>query len=342
LPDIAINEYDVLVREYYAPCKGEMVTVPVIPNSLKAEVVHGIHSLLCHSGCRRILEALSGLCWFVNMLDEAAAMLSNCDVCSRQSRPMIVKHDIGIFSPERLRHAKPFSVVSADVVYLPEPYLSQQCAVSKFACLIRLTGEDAITIQQAFERSWEILGKRPEYLLTDNAASFISCQLPEVKRLFTPVRSSQSNGMVESLHRTVRRWVRAVLADDPSMDIETAIHRVMRAYNSSRHSVTGQIPSDMLDTDPESVEWKRLVDKMVLQAEKKLHTSTKHVLYPGCIVRVRAVTRFDKVISNSNDTPFSERRWRVVGFPTSNGLITDADDYGYFRKVKVVSDGEVK
>lgn len=227
LPEISINEYDVLVRDYYAPCKGEVVSVPVIPDSLKAEVVHGIHSLLCHCGCRRTLEVLSGLCWFVDMLTEAAAMLSNCDVCSRQSRPMIVKHDIGLFSPERLREAVPFSVVSADVVYLSEPYLSQQCAVSKFACLIGLTSEGATTIAQAFERSWAIIGKRPVYLLTDNAAAFLSCELPGVTRLYTPVRSSQSNGMVESLHRTVRRWVRAVLADDPSIGVEAAIHRVM-------------------------------------------------------------------------------------------------------------------
>ncbi|EER13723.1 hypothetical protein Pmar_PMAR024436, partial [Perkinsus marinus ATCC 50983] len=102
------------------------------------------------------------------------------------------------------------------------------------------------------------------------------------------------------------------------------------------------IPNDMFNTDPDSVEWKRLAAKVAQLAEKEIQTSTKHKLYPGCIVRIRAVTRFDKVISNSNDTPFSERRWRVVGFPTGRGLITHADDYGYFRKVKLVSDGEIK
>ncbi|KAF4650136.1 hypothetical protein FOL47_001427, partial [Perkinsus chesapeaki] len=342
LPDISINDYDMLVREYYAPCKGLVVTVPVLPDTLKAEVVHGVHSLLCHSGFRRIVEVLSGLCWFPNILDETAAMLSNCDICSRQSRPMIVGHDVSIFSPDRLAGATPFSVVSADVVYLPAPYLSQQCAVSKYACLIKLDGEDAATIQQAFERSWEILGKRPVYLLTDNAAAFLACRLPNVTRLHTPARSSQSNGMIESLHRTVRRWMRAVLADDASMDVDAAVARVMRAYNTTCHSVTGRIPNDMFNADPAGVEWKRLVDHAVQLAEKKLISSTKHELYPGCIVRVRATTRFDKVVTNSNDTPFSERRWRVVGFPTSSGLITNAEDYGYFRKVKIVCDGEIK
>ncbi|KAF4646952.1 hypothetical protein FOZ61_004892, partial [Perkinsus olseni] len=180
--------------------------------------------------------------------------------------------------------ASPFSVVCADVVYLPEPYLSQQCYVTKFACLLRLDGEDASSLQSAFEATWKTLGKKPSYLLTDNGAAFLKCDL---------------TGVIESLHRTVRMWMRSAMADDESLTVEQAIAKVMKAYNRSVHFSTGRIPADMLKLDTSSVEWQRLVDTAVLDAEKKIDSCTRHELYPGAVVRVRAVNKFDKVVTKT-------------------------------------------
>ncbi|KAF4741476.1 hypothetical protein FOZ62_005586, partial [Perkinsus olseni] len=162
-PQLEIDDYDMIVRTYVPPYVGKEVTVPVIPDALKHEFVHSIHGILCHAGQRRTLELVSSRGWFPRMLDEASAIMQGCDICSRRTRPLIIKHDIGLFSPSLLKEASPFSVVCADVVYLPEPYLSQQCYVTKFACLLRLDGEDASSLQSGFEAAWKTLGKKPSY-----------------------------------------------------------------------------------------------------------------------------------------------------------------------------------
>ncbi|KAF4675663.1 hypothetical protein FOL47_007435 [Perkinsus chesapeaki] len=343
--ELEIDEYDVLRRKYVAPYQGKEICVPVVPEALKVELIHSVHGLLCHVGQRRTLEAITSIAWFPNILDQTAEWLQKCDVCSRRARPLIIKHDIGLFSPNVLLEATPFSVVSADIVYLPKPYLSQQCAVSRFACLIELEGEDAGRITDAFEASWKILGKRPSILLTDNQSSFLSCDLPGVARVYTPPRSSQSNGMVESLHRTVRMWMRSIMADDAELHVSKAVIKVMKAYNNTVHSVTGRIPADMMKLQATDVEWQRLVDKSVRDAQNKLNNCTHHDLYPGAVVRLRAVNKYDKIITKTMDMPFSGRRWRVVGFVSSSkGLVTDVDDdyYSLFRKAKIVSNRETK
>ncbi|EER00072.1 gag/pol/env polyprotein, putative [Perkinsus marinus ATCC 50983] len=343
--ELEIDEYDILRRRYIAPYQGKEVCVPVIPEGMRVELIHSVHGLLCHVGQRRTFEAITSIAWFPGIIDQTAAWLQKCDICNRRTQPLIIKHDISLFSSSVLSEAEPFSVVSADIVYLPKAYLSQQCAVCRFACLIELEGEDADHIRDAFEASWRILGKRPKILLTDNQTGFLSCDLPGVSRVFTAPRSSQSNGMVESLHRTVRMWTRSVMADDNELDIASAVAKVMRAYNNTVHSVTQRIPAEMMKLESTDVEWQRLIAKCVADAERKLESCTYHELFPGAIVRMRQVNKYDKIITKTMDMPFSEKRWRVLGFiSSSRGLVTTSpnDDYGLFRKAKIICDKEVK
>ncbi|KAF4741386.1 hypothetical protein FOZ63_001736, partial [Perkinsus olseni] len=147
--ELEIDECDVLRRKYVAPYLGKEVCVPVIPETMRAELIHSVHGLLCHVGQRRTFEAITSIAWFPGIIDQTAEWLDKCDVCNRRTRPLIVKHDISLFSPDLLSQAKPFSVVSADIVYLPKAYLSQQCAICRFACLIELEGEDTGHITDA-------------------------------------------------------------------------------------------------------------------------------------------------------------------------------------------------
>ncbi|KAF4687613.1 hypothetical protein FOZ63_014137, partial [Perkinsus olseni] len=145
---------------------------------------------------RRTLEEITGMVWFSKICDITTEMLQSCDICVRKTKPLLVKHDVGLFSPTLLREATPWSIVCADIVYLPPgvPYLSQQCVVSKFACLCKISGEDV---------------------------------------------------------------------------------KVMKAYNSTVHSVTHRIAVEVLELDPigkasDRVEWERLVNNAVKLAEEKL------------------------------------------------------------------------
>ncbi|KAF4741387.1 hypothetical protein FOZ63_001737 [Perkinsus olseni] len=135
------------------------------------------------------------------------------------------------------------------------------------------------------------------------------------------------------------------MADNPELDVDKAITKVMKAYNNTVHSVTQRIPADMLKLDSADVEWQRLVMKCLNDAERKLQSCTQHDLFPGAIVRLRAVNKYDKIITKTTDMPFSEKRWRVVGFiSSSKGLVTTTDhnEFGLFRKAKIMSGRETK
>ncbi|KAF4734933.1 hypothetical protein FOZ62_001993, partial [Perkinsus olseni] len=83
-------------------------------------------------------------------------------------------------------------------------------------------------------------------------------------------------------------------ASSPDLHADNAVSKVMKAYNSTVHSVTHRIPVEVFKLDPigkasDRVEWERLVNNAVKLAEEKLQRSTKHDLFPGAIVRLRDV-----------------------------------------------------
>ncbi|KAF4649062.1 hypothetical protein FOL47_002446, partial [Perkinsus chesapeaki] len=109
-----LDEFDVLVRRYRAPGQAEEVCVPIIPEALRAEFVQGLHGCLCHAGQRRVLPMLTSMGWFPSIVDLAVEQLQQCDICARRTKPLLVGHDIGLFSPGMLANASPFSIVCAD------------------------------------------------------------------------------------------------------------------------------------------------------------------------------------------------------------------------------------
>ena len=178
-----------------------------------------------HVGRERTYEILSKDFWWPGMYEDVRRWCKNCEQCTRE------RGVAGTTSFSRTQfYSRPFRVLQYDTVKCREEedsgmklILTVICCFSRWCWLIPLVSKSATEIAKGLFISCFLSGAMfPTVLRSDNAKEFVGEVSRELNKLLglTHITGSsyhpQSQGMVESMHKTLNGLVRCLVEGNAS------------------------------------------------------------------------------------------------------------------------------
>ena len=232
-----------LYRSVKLPVHG-VVTVPVIPVSLQADVLRAAHVNAGHSSWDSMYEMIRSRCYFPNVAVACQQYVSECVNCAAANPrsgpvPSSTRADVP---------GRPWTEVTIDVLELGDDRSSKfHCvlvAIDNFTKWVEVTPlrrHDAISVADAFTEMCKRWGA-PEVVRMDNGTEFRNAIMDSVFQLMGisvrngAVRHAQSQGSAERANRTILGLIRKVL--ESSSDWSSDLSVLLFYYRIRVHSAT--------------------------------------------------------------------------------------------------------
>ena len=222
----------------------------VIPPSLRSYVTDACHSdtTAGHLGFDRTYEKLAQRFWWPDMWKETKANVAKCacqinkkmNALSYQQHSIVVGHPWQVVSAD---HLGPLPAADSGHRYI----LVFVDYFTRWTIAVPVPDTTADTTAREFLERVVFQHGVPNTLITDNGTAFANSLLTEITRLLgvkklkiTPAHP-QTNGRVERWNHTVISMLRSY-TDDYKTNWPELLPAVTFAYNTSKHSSTGQSP----------------------------------------------------------------------------------------------------
>ena len=157
--------------------------VPVTSFGFLVESAIHFHWELCHPGQHKMIQHLQVLLWHPLLIEVVRDICSCCPTCQKYK----VSTNVPAPPLVKIKAAKPFDLVSADLLKLPRSAKGYQgCLVvidhcSKWLICIPIPDKRAATVADTFKHKvFPFFLRRPAKLLTDNGAEFTAQQFEEM------------------------------------------------------------------------------------------------------------------------------------------------------------------
>ena len=239
---------DIVCRKYTPGPTADVITVPIIPDSLRHDALHRCHDspTAGHQGIDKSMERLRQVAYWVNMARDVEKHCRECLRCQQSKLPKpnkapLVSMPIG----------KPWQMVAVDVLEVPVStkgnryLLVIQDYFTKWADAIPLKNQTAATITEKLVQVFSVMGL-PSILHSDQGRNFESTLLQQTLDAFgtgkshTTAYHPEGDGMVERFNRSLLQMLRTYV--DNEADWEQHLPLVLYAYRTSVHSSTGIEP----------------------------------------------------------------------------------------------------
>lgn len=225
-----------------------------VPESMRDKILVEEHDDKLHLGCDKTLALVKKKYFWPKMLNDVKDYIRKCSLC-RQNKPAIQSQ---IPEPGRQRLTnKPFQIIALDFIQsLPRSkngnahLLVVMDLFSKWCLLTPVKKISAPLVVKILEESWFRRYSVPEFIITDNASTFLSS---EFKTLLTKHKiqhwrnarhHSQANP-TERLNRTINSCIRSYVRENQKL-WDTRVSEIEFVLNSTPHTATGFSPYKVL------------------------------------------------------------------------------------------------
>ena len=238
----------VLCRKYYPANTTTSIIVPIIPLSLRPQLLQEFHNTPAagHLGSSKTLSLIRKEAYWVNMATDIHQYCTQCTICqqSKLSRPQ--KAPL-----QTVPIGRPWQMVAVDVLEVPistsqnRYLLVFQDYFTKWPEAIPLHNQTAESVTQATIKVFATYGI-PDILHSDQGRNFESALLNKTLQAFgtdksrTTAYHPQGDGMVERFNRSLLQLLRSYV--ETKDDWEMYLPLVLFAYRTASHASTGLSP----------------------------------------------------------------------------------------------------
>ena len=231
---------------------GDCVQV-VLPKALKPSIYQHLHVEMGHLGTDRVVEMARQRVYWPGMYSDIDEFIHQKCPCIAQRKPAREK-----YAPLHSIHtSSPMEMVAMDYLHLEtssggyEYILLIVDHFTRYAQAYPTRNKSAATAAKHLYGDYVLRFGLPSKLLHDQGREFENNLFKELHRLSgiekcrTTPYHPQTNGMVERMNRTLLQMLRTLGEADKSK-WHLSLNKVIHAYNSTRHDVTGFSPHYLL------------------------------------------------------------------------------------------------
>lgn len=225
-----------------------------VPPELREKVLVEEHDDALHLGADKTIALVKKKYYWPKLTEDVRSHIRKCTIC-KQSKPSNQSQH-----PEMGRQrltTKPFQIIALDFIQsLPRSkqgnshLLVVMDLFSKFCLLFPLRKISATQVCSILEENWFRRYSTPEYLISDNATTFLSKDFKNLLakymiRHWTNARHHSQSNPVERLNRTINACIRTYVRTDQKL-WDTRVSEIEYALNNTPHSATGFSPYRIL------------------------------------------------------------------------------------------------
>ena len=253
---------DGIVCRRYAPSPAsDVISVPVLPESLQKEALQRNHDAPSagHQRMEKTLQRLKQEAFWVHMAREVNEYCNKCVVCQQAKLPNPSPAPI-----TNIPIGRPWKMIAVDVLEVPRSVhnniylLVIQDYFTKWVEAIPLPDQTASRITTEIVRLFAVYGI-PDILHSDQGTNFESTIFQQTLEAFginkrrTTAYHPQCDGMVERMNRSLLQLLRAYVEKD--YEWERYLPLVLYAYRTAVHTSTGVSPfALMFGREPRSTD----------------------------------------------------------------------------------------
>lgn len=225
-----------------------------LPSDMREKVLVEEHDDALHLGVDKTIAKVKRKYYWPQLTKDVRSHIQKCTICKQSKPSNRAQH------PEMGRQritTKPFQLIALDFIQsLPRSKTGNAHLLvimdifSKFCLLFPLRKISAPQVCQILEQNWFRRYSTPEYLISDNATTFLSKDFKAlldkygIKHWRNSRHHSQSNP-VERLNRTINACIRTYVRTDQKM-WDSRVSEIEFALNSTPHGSTGFSPYRIL------------------------------------------------------------------------------------------------
>ena len=242
----------VLCRQYAPGPTSDVITVPILPPSLRQQALHVNHDSPSagHLGMEKTLQRLRKEAYWVGMAADVHRYCQECSRCQQSKLPMPTRAPL-----TSIPIGNPWQMIAVDVLQVPlssqnhKYLLVIQDYFTKWGEAIPMADQTAQRITTELVKLCSTLGL-PEIVHSDQGRNFESTILQQtlqafgVKKSRTTAYHPQGDGMVERLNRSLLQLLRTYVTHED--DWERHLPLVLYAYRTSPHTSTGVSPFELM------------------------------------------------------------------------------------------------
>lgn len=221
-----------------------------VPTDLRPKILKAEHDDSLHPGFEKSMAKIRKKYYWPQMNRDVRLHIQKCSMC-KESKPA---NRAQYPEPGQPRiTTKPFQIIALDFIQSLPRSKQGNCHLlvivdlfSKFCLLFPVRKISTHQVCKILEENWFRRYSTPEYLISDNASSFLSKEFKSLLERYhiqhwTNSRHHSQSNPTERLNRTINACMRTYVRSDQTL-WDTRVSEIEYVLNNTPHSATGFTP----------------------------------------------------------------------------------------------------